>query len=79
MNAMNYGNLFTITLPETILEAVSLLVLIVDLGWLRKSVQATRMTVANLLGVFGCALAIAWLAAHPQVKPNHRGREHREG
>ena len=67
MNAMNYGNLFTITLPETILEVVSLLVLIVDLGWLRKSVQATRMTVANLLGVFGCALAIAWLAAHPQV------------
>jgi NADH-quinone oxidoreductase subunit N len=66
MNAMNYGELFTITLPETVLEVVSLLVLIVDLGWLRKSAQATRMTVANLLGVFGCSFAIVWLVAHPQ-------------
>jgi NADH-quinone oxidoreductase subunit N len=65
-NGVNYGNLFFTTLPETILEVASLLVLIVDLGWLRKSTQATRMAVACALGVLGSALAIVWLLAHPQ-------------
>jgi NADH-quinone oxidoreductase subunit N len=65
MNAMNYGDLFTITLPETILEVVSLLILVVDLGWLRKSSQSMRMATANVLGVLGCALAIMWLFRHP--------------
>jgi NADH-quinone oxidoreductase subunit N len=67
MNAMNYGDLFTITLPETILEVVSLLILVVDLGWLRKSTQSMRMAAANALGVLGCAVAIMWLLAHPQA------------
>ena len=67
MSAMNYGNLFTITLPETILEVLSLLVLIVDLAWMRKSAQATRMAMACVLGVAGCTLAIVWLLAHPQA------------
>ena len=67
MNAMNYGSLFTITLPETILEVVSLLILVVDLGWLRKSAQSLRMATANVLGVLGCAVAIMWLMAHPQA------------
>jgi NADH-quinone oxidoreductase subunit N len=67
MSAMNYGNLFTITLPETILEVVSLLVLVVDLGWLRKRTQAARMATACALGVLGCALAMVWLAAHPMA------------
>ena len=66
MNTLvNYSNLFTITLPETILEAVSLLVLIVDLAWLRKATQATRMAAACALGVAGSLLAILWLIAHP--------------
>jgi NADH-quinone oxidoreductase subunit N len=64
---VDYGNLLSITLPETILEVVSLLVLLVDLGWLRKSSQAARMTAACVLGVIGCVLAMAWLIAHPQV------------
>ena len=68
MNSMNYGNLFAITLPETILEVVSLLVLILDLGWLRKSAQSTRMAAACWLGVVGSVLAIAWLVAHPQTE-----------
>ena len=46
-------------MPETILEVVSLLVLIVDLAWMRKSAQAARMAIACVLGVAGCALAIA--------------------
>ena len=67
IDAMNYRDLFTVTLPETILEVVSLLVLVVDLGWLRKSTQAARMTSACLLGFLGCVLAIVWLFAHPQA------------
>jgi len=66
-NGVNYGNLFAITLPETILEVVSLLVLIVDLGWLRKSAQATRMAAACAVGVLGCLLSTLWLFAHPQT------------
>ena len=66
MNTLvNYGNLFAITLPETILEVVSLLVLIVDLAWLRKAAQATRMATACALGVAGSLLAVLWLIAHP--------------
>ena len=63
---MNYSGLFQITLPETILEVVSLLVLIVDLGLLRKSAQAVRMATACMLSVGGCAVAGFWLLAHPQ-------------
>ena len=66
-NGMSYSDLFFITLPETILEVISLLVLIVDLGLLRKSSQATRTTAACVLGVSGSVAAIAWLLAHPQA------------
>ncbi len=66
MAPMNYGDLFQITLPETVLEVVSLLVLLVDLGLLRKSTQAMRMATACLLSVAGCAVAGLWLLAHPE-------------
>jgi NADH-quinone oxidoreductase subunit N len=64
MNGMNYGNLFAISLPETILEVVSLLILFVDLGLLRKSAHAVRMATAVTLGLAGCALSMVWLATH---------------
>jgi NADH-quinone oxidoreductase subunit N len=67
INTVNYGNLFFLTLPETILEIVSLVVLIVDLGWLRKSTRATRMTAACVIGVIGCLVAAGWLYTHPQA------------
>jgi NADH-quinone oxidoreductase subunit N len=67
MPAISFGSLFSITLPETILEIISLVILIVDLGLLRRSSQATRMAAACVLGVFGCALSIAWLGLHIQV------------
>jgi NADH-quinone oxidoreductase subunit N len=67
MMQMNYTNLFLTTLPETTLEVVSLLVLIVDLAWLRKSAQSTRMAVACWLGVLGCAASTAWLVLNPQA------------
>jgi NADH-quinone oxidoreductase subunit N len=54
---MNYADLFRVTLPETALEVAALLVLIVDLGFLRKAALKTRVAVAALLGVAGCVAA----------------------
>jgi NADH-quinone oxidoreductase subunit N len=64
MNSMNYANLFAVTLPESILEIVSLLVLVVDLGLLRKSAHRTRMAAAAGLGLLGSAASLAWLVSH---------------
>ncbi len=51
---MNYSHLFLSTLPETVLEVAALLVLVVDLGFLRKAELKTRTSVAALLGTTGC-------------------------
>ena len=64
---MNYSDLFRATLPETVLEVVALLVLVVDLGVLRKAVLKTRVTAAVLVGVAGCCAALwAFLAQGTQ-------------
>ena len=55
---MNYADLFRATLPETVLEVAALLVLVVDLGLLRKAVLKARVTAAMLLGVVGCCAAL---------------------
>jgi len=55
---MNYADLFRVTLPETMLEVAALLVLVVDLGFLRKATLKVRVTVAVLLGVAGCGAAL---------------------
>jgi len=52
-----YSALFRVTLPETMLEVAALLVLVVDLGFLRKAALKVRVTVAALLGVAGCGAA----------------------
>ena len=54
---MNYAELFRVTLPETALEIAALLVLVVDLGLLRKAALNVR-AVAAMLGVRGCGAAI---------------------
>jgi NADH-quinone oxidoreductase subunit N len=56
---MNYADLFRVTLPETGLEVAALVVLIVDLGFLRKAALKVRVAVAALLGVAGCGAAIS--------------------
>jgi NADH-quinone oxidoreductase subunit N len=61
---MNYTDLFRVTLPETALEVAALVVLIVDLGFLRKSALKLRVTVAALLGVIGCGAALGALGAY---------------
>lgn len=55
---MNYADLFRVTLPETALEIAALLVLVVDLGFLRKAALQTREMSAAILGVLGCGAAI---------------------
>ena len=55
---MSYANLFLATLPETILEIAALFVLVFDLAFLRKAAQKTRVAVAALLGIVGCAVAL---------------------
>jgi len=55
---MNYTDLFRVTLPETALEIAALLVLVVDLGLLRKAALNVRLGVAVALGVVGCGAAL---------------------
>jgi len=55
---MNYAELFRVTLPETALEIAALLVLVVDLGFLRKAALETRVMSAVLLGVIGCGASL---------------------
>jgi NADH-quinone oxidoreductase subunit N len=55
---MNYADLFRATLPETALEIAALLVLVVDLGFLREAALKTRVAFASLLGVAGCSAAL---------------------
>ena len=57
---MNFSDLFRVTLPETVLEIAALLVLVLDLGFLRKAALKVRTTSATVLGVLGCAAAL-WL------------------
>ena len=55
---MNYAALFRATLPETVLEIAALLVIVVDLGFLRHAAAKTRIAAAALLGIAGCAVAL---------------------
>ena len=55
---MNYAQLFLATLPETVLEVAALLVLVADLGFLRKATLSARAAVAALLGILGCVAAL---------------------
>ncbi len=56
---MNYGELFRVTLPETVLDLAALMVLLVDLAFLRKATLKARVTAATVIGVLGC-LAAMW-------------------
>jgi NADH-quinone oxidoreductase subunit N len=55
---VNYADLFRATLPETALEVAVLLVLVVDLAFLRTAALKTRAAVAAVLGIAGCIVAL---------------------
>jgi len=63
---MNYADLFRVTLPETALEVAALLVLIVDLAFLRKAALKVRLAAAVVLGVAGCGAAL-WALQYSRV------------
>ena len=56
--ALSYASLFHATLPETALEIAALLVIVVDLGFLRKKALEIRVATAAFIGVAGCIAAI---------------------
>src|ERR1700722_5320963 len=56
--ALSYAALFRATLPETALEIAALLVIVVDLGFLRKATLTIRTAFAAVIGVAGCIAAI---------------------
>jgi NADH-quinone oxidoreductase subunit N len=56
--ALSYAALFRATLPETALEIAALLVIVVDLGFLRKATLGIRTALAAFIGVAGCIAAI---------------------
>jgi NADH-quinone oxidoreductase subunit N len=62
---MNYAELFRATLPETVLEIASLVVLVVDLAFLREAALKVRVAVASLLGVAGCAIGFWTMQFEP--------------
>ncbi|HEV2136135.1 MAG TPA: NADH-quinone oxidoreductase subunit N [Terracidiphilus sp.] len=55
---MNYAELFRATLPETVLEIASLVVLVIDFAFLRKADLKTRAAIAALFGVIGCLVGL---------------------
>jgi NADH-quinone oxidoreductase subunit N len=70
---MNYADLFRVTLPESVLELAVLLVLVVDLGFLRKAALKVRVAVAALLGVAGCGAATWAVLLQGGVLPGRGG------
>ena len=64
---MNYFDLFRATLPETALEVATLLVLGVDLGFMRKASLRRRHLVATIIGIAGCAAALWAVGVAPAL------------
>ncbi len=60
---MNYADLFHVTLPEMALEVAALLVLLVDLAFLRKASAKARAASAAILGIAGCVAAMFAIGA----------------
>jgi NADH-quinone oxidoreductase subunit N len=70
---MNYADLFRVTLPETALEIAALLVLVADLGFLRKAELQVRTATATMLGILGCAAAVWTMLLQTQGGLVHQG------
>ena len=62
---MNYGQLFFATLPESVLEIAALVVLVIDLAFLRKATLNIRAAIAALLGVAGCLIGLWAISLEP--------------
>ncbi|HEU5342352.1 NADH-quinone oxidoreductase subunit N [Edaphobacter sp.] len=61
----SYMEMWRLVAPEVIVVITALCVLSVDLAWLRDAEPRLRSTVATLLSVAGCAVAIGWILRAP--------------
>jgi NADH-quinone oxidoreductase subunit N len=61
---MNFADLFRVTLPESALEIAALLVLVLDLGLMRKAATAKRVSVSVFLAIVGCWAALLAVPHH---------------
>jgi NADH-quinone oxidoreductase subunit N len=66
MTTFNYLDLLRLVWPEVIVVMAALIVLSVDLMFLRTSETRLRGSVAAFLSLAGCAAAIAWILHSPQ-------------
>lgn len=62
---MNYAELFKRVLPEIMVALTALVVLGLDLAFLRRQRSCVRRETCTLLACVGCLAAFAWLALHP--------------
>ncbi len=63
---MSYLDLLKLCAPETIVVLTALVVLFLDLVWLRTEPNRTRMTLAAMFTTFGCVVAFAWMLVVPE-------------
>lgn len=63
---MNYLDLLKLCAPETIVVLTALVVLFLDLAWLRTEPNRTRMTLAAMFTTFGCVAGFAWMLVVPE-------------
>jgi NADH-quinone oxidoreductase subunit N len=63
---MSYLELLKLCAPETIVVLTALVVLFLDLAWLRTEPNRTRMTLAAMFTAFGCVVAFLWMLVMPE-------------
>ena len=66
---MSYLGLLQHCAPEAIVVVTALVVLFLDLAWLRTEPTRTRMTLAAMFTSFGCVAAFMWMLVVPDQAP----------
>jgi len=64
--SFDYLQLLKLCAPETIVVVTALVVLFLDLAWLRTEPNRTRMTLAAMFTSFGCVVAFMWMLVVPE-------------
>ncbi|MBI3881990.1 MAG: NADH-quinone oxidoreductase subunit N [Verrucomicrobia bacterium] len=64
--SFDYLQLLKLCAPETIVVVTALVVLFLDLAWLRTEPNRTRMTLAAMFTAAGCVAAFMWMLVVPE-------------
>lgn len=70
---MNYFELFQWVLPEAIVTVAALVLLGLDLAWLRDRPVRGRMRVGALVVTLGCLFAAGWILDHGRAVTTYEG------